>query len=850
MATMNPLNAILSLLAVVMYYSGDEGGCAIVLVMVVLSSSLTFIQEYRSSTAVKKLQQMINTTAIVSRLSHPKKQKEVISIDISNNIKDINDIPLDNTDNAKSHDLMKVPTRDLVPGDLILLKSGDMVPADIRLIEAKFLHINQSSMTGESLAVEKNCTCIFSDEQSLFDYQNLLFQGSSVVSGWAKGIIVKTGRSTIFGKLKKSLAKPKNRTPFDQGINSYVYMMLGFMFGLMILTLVANLLLKNTEWTDAIQFSLAVAVGLTPEMLPMIVTVNLAKGALEMSRKEVIVKKLTAIQNIGAMDVLCIDKTGTLTEDSISLEEGLGCTLEKSSYPIEIAYYISKFQEGSNNFLDLAIIEHVQGNNLSFAGKIKEFMKMDEIPFDFTRRCVSILVKEKSNQLILLTKGAVEEILQKSQFYVSTRFSNSDDQLIAIPDLIEPLTPAKKLEIQEKITSFNRKGYRILGVSYKLLQNNEKLSNFDENSLVLAGFLTFHDPPKSSSNEFIKKLRDYGLEIKVLTGDNPYVAQYICSQVGLNKESEEFVTGPELAILSNEDFSEVANKNSLFAKLTPEQKENIIKALQNQGRIVGFLGDGINDSLALKAADCSISVENAADIAKQCADIILLRKNLEVLALGVEEGRKTFGNIVKYLKMSASSSFGNVFSIAGASFLFTFLPITAVQLLIQTLLYDFSQCGIPFDNVDIEYIQKPRKWHIQDIAKFMVMIGPISSIFDYSTWGVMWYFFNNQGNSAYEITQFQTSWFIEGLMTQTLIVHIIRTHKLPFIESRASGVLITTTGIIMALAIVIPYTPIKEYVPFEAPPDGFYIFLVAFLIGYACLAHFGKMWFYKFNGLK
>lgn len=912
----NVFNALLTSLAIIMYFSGESSGAIIVLTMVLLASITTFIQEYRSSSAIKNLQKMITSTISVLRLSpiksfvlalerpnfHTSDTIIKLRVDPDGSIEYYNENILSmGPFNEYQSLIIKISTSELVPGDIVLINAGDMIPADLRLLESNFLQINQSSMTGESMSVEKNVKMDFSqkkqksfdfisqssesnyiktnkkkilkkDQKNIFDYSNLVFQGTSVVNGSAKALVIATGNNTMFGQMKNKLNEPKKKSAFDQGINKYFLMMVGFMIALGTFTLLVNVGLKETSWSDSVEFSLAVAVGLIPEMLPMIITVNLAKGAIEMAKKDVVVKKLTAIQNIGAMDILCIDKTGTLTDGKIILNTSFNAKGEQTPYALELAYYISKLQTGYKNFLDDAIIEKVeddkifinadiekfekeQFNEIYIKPKLSDVIKYSEIPFDFDRRCMSVVISHSAskNNKIILCKGAPEEILLKSSYYVDSRFSTIyQNNQMCISDQTESLTPIKAKEILKIITENNQRGFRAIAVAYKVLEanntNNELYKLSDEKDLTFVGFLTFYDPPKSTASEFIKKITGYGLKIMVLTGDSPQIAQYICEKVGIPVES--LITGSDIANCEEIDIEAKIESGSLFSKLTPSQKEYIITVLQKKGHVVGFMGDGINDILALKAADCSISVENALDITKQCANIILLKKNLDVLASGVEEGRKTFGNIVKYLKMSASSNFGSVFSLTGASLLFNFLPITAVQMLIQTLLYDLSQCGIPFDNVDIEFLEKPRKWEILDIAKFMICIGPISSIFDYCTFGLMWYFFGNHGETSVEVTQFQTAWFIEGLMTQTLIVHIIRTHKIPFVESRASWVMIGTTGTVMCLCLVIPYSFLADYVPYVPPEGVFYVFLVGFLLGYAVLAHVGTRFYYKYNELK
>ena len=858
--------------------------------MVVLSIITTFSQEYRSSNAVEKLQKMVNSMIDVYRLGledHRSKYRSLSFVEESvphyvklackrnhlsmfppireedlqeNDITDLDNQTLENptlnnhknletplllNKDQESFLVLKcsrdaIPVKELVRGDIVCLSTGDVIPADLRLLDAKFLYVNQSAMNGESLPAEKHSHLVPDEKTELFDYPNMVFQGSSVVSGTGRGIVITTGRDTVFGQLKSSISQNRRKTSFDKGINNYVIMMVCFMIFLGVVTLLINGFSKGAGWADAIQFSLAIAVGLTPEMLPMIITANLAKGAIEMSKNKVIVKRLTSIQNIGAMDILCTDKTGTLTDDHIVMERSVNFKGEKAFIPLKLGYLISYYQTGLRNLLDEAIIKKAE-EYIDIKDKIDEYVKIDEIPFDFERRRMSVILREKStDKLVLYCKGAAEETL------------NSCDFVMGPEQEILPLNQEQRDEITEVFHSLNKQGLRVIGVAYRQFENmHENKDTIDvsqESEMTLVGFLTFLDPPKQSTAETIKKLCMRGIKIKVLTGDNELVAQFVCKQAGIDVDY--VLTGQMIKNMTEEDFKVNVEKASVFAKLTPQQKETVVQTLQMNQHVVGFMGDGINDSLALKAADCGVSVDNAMDITKQCADIILLEKSLEVLDKAVLEGRTVFGNIVKYIKMGASSNFGNVFSMVGASFLFPFLPMTAIQVLIQGLLYDLSQCGIPFDNVDEEYLTTPKKWEILDIAKFMVLIGPISSIFDYLTWAVLWWYFESQGQSDHDITQFQTAWFIEGFLTQALIVHVIRTHRIPFIQSKPSPTMAIFTSICMALAIIFCYIPIADYIPYVPPPPFFYLFLICFLLSYCVLTQFGKIIYYKYNGLK
>ena len=895
-SAVNPFNLLLVILSAIIYYQGDNVGGSIVIGMVVLSIITTFSQEYRSSNAVEKLQKMINSTIDVYRLTledHRSKYRSFSFVEdsvphyVKMGLKNgeyerypaIKEEPLlENLDATYpeahisiqgepkpnqvtpllgghqeqiGHDnylvlkctRITIKVKDLVRGDIVCLSTGDVIPADLRLLESKFLSINQSAMNGESMPAEKHADKYPEEKTDLYDYPNVAFQGTNVVSGTGRGVVISTGKETLFGQIKASISKDRQKTSFDRGIDHYVILMICFMVFLGVVTVLINGFSKSLGWGEAIQFSLAIAVGLTPEMLPMVISVNLAKGAISMVKKKVIVKRLAAIQNIGAMNILCTDKTGTLTDDHIVMEHSIGPDGKPSETPLRFGYLISFFQTGLRNLLDEAIVKKAE----SFPGirdTIDEMEKIDEIPFDFERRRMSVIVRKKnSSKITLCCKGAAEETL------------NSCSTVIDSNGFEEAMTKENKDEIIEVFHNLNKKGLRVIGVAIRefdevFAEEKEKVV-FDvskETEMKLIGFLTFLDPPKKSTAETIKKLNKRGIKIKVLTGDNELVAQYVCQQAGIDVDY--VLTGQMIRNMSEEEFREGVDKASVFAKLTPQQKETVVKTLQSKKNVVGFMGDGINDSLALKVADCGISVDNAMDITKQCADIILLEKSLEVLDTAVIEGRTVFGNIVKYIKMGASSNFGNVFSMVGASFLLPFLPMTAIQVLIQSLLYDLSQCGIPFDTVDVEYLETPKKWDIIDIAKFMVTIGPISSIFDYLTWAIMWWYFGYQGDTDSQVTVFQTAWFIEGFLTQATIVHVIRTHKIPFIQSRASFIMAASTVISMALAIIFVYIPLADYIPYERPPSAFYGFLFLYLFGYCVLTQIGKHFFYKYNGIK
>jgi Mg2+-importing ATPase len=797
--SINPLNLLLLSLATASYFLGDQRAAIVIAVMVILSISLSFIQEHRSNNAADKLQRMVSINATVRRQT-----------------------------GAEAHDHIDVPIEQLVPGDIVLLSAGDMIPADVRLISAKDLFLNQSTLTGEAMPLEKVAAAHVGTAETPFDLPNICFMGSAVVSGIGCGVVVLTGPRTAFGLVASEISKQRVLTSFDKGITRFTWLMLGFIVVMAPLVFVINGFTKG-NWLEALLFAVAVAVGLTPEMLPMIVTVNLAKGALAMSRRKVIVKRLNSIQNFGAMNVLCTDKTGTLTQDRIILKRHLDIRGGESDRVLEYVYLNSFHQSGLKNLLDIAVLKHVE---LEGGLKVKtRYQKIDEMPFDFERRRMSVVLGRDDGVHILICKGAVEEVFAACKHY-------------AIDGETGLLDDSHFASTQETTAKLNADGFRVVAVAFKEMPPTQTTySVADEADLTLLGYIAFLDPPKDTCAIALATLKASGVQVKILTGDNDIVTRKICHEVGL--AVDRIVLGSEIATLSPDELASLAETVTVFAKVSPSQKAVIIDALHRKGHVVGFLGDGINDGPALKAADVGISVDSAVDIAKDSADIILLEKSLAVLGDGVIEGRKVFGNITKYIKMGASSNFGNMFSVLGASIFLPFLPMTAIQVLTNNLLYDFSQTTIPTDNVDAEYLAVPRRWDITNIAKFVLFIGPISSIFDYVTYFVMLYVFNAWNNPAL----FQTGWFVESLLTQTLIIHIIRTAKIPFLESRASTALITTTIIIAAIGIALPFTWLGGFLGFVPLPPAYWIALALILSSYVILTHFVKTWFIRRFGL-
>ncbi len=796
----NPFVVLMAILAVVSLFLGQYDSVVIIFFMIIVSVLMRFIQEFRSSKAAEKLRALVSTKATVIRRTTEEAQPE-------------------------SHEInMKL----LVPGDIIHLSAGDMVPADVRLISSKELSVSQSSLSGESFPIEKSEN--FKPQEyaaNPLDMHNLCFMGTNVLNGTATAIVLKTNNNTFLGTLAKSITGHRTLTSFDIGINKVTWLLIQFILIMVPCIFLINGFTKG-DWLQALLFSLAVAIGLTPEMLPMIVTANLARGAIQMSKSKVVVKQLNAIQNFGAMDVLCTDKTGTLTQDHIILEKHLDAEGNENEEVLYYGFLNSFYQTGLKNLLDAAVLAHKEIEkkmNLNQA-----YQKIDEIPFDFSRRRMSVVVQKTPEIHLLVCKGAVEEIL-------------SACSLVKINGARLPITGEVKQKLDALKNGLSADGLRVLGVCFKEFPavRGKEYKASDEQELVFMGFLAFLDPPKLSAEKALAKLNAYGVSVKILTGDNELVAQKICRWVNLKHEGT--LLGTEIDALNEDDLKIAVDKTTIFAKLTPLQKSRIISSLKSNGHTVGFLGDGINDAPALREADIGISVDNAVDIAKESADIIMLEKNLMFLGEGVIEGRRTFGNIIKYIKMALSSNFGNVFSVVGASAFLPFLPMLSVQILLQNLLYDLSQTSIPFDRVDEEFLLQPHKWDPTGIAKFMVYIGPISSLFDYVTFGVMWFIFAANSESTQAL--FQSGWFIEGLLSQTLIVHMIRTQKIPFIQSCASLPLMLTTLLIMAVGIYIPYSLIGASIGLVPLPHTYFYWLLLILLSYCTLTQVVKVWFIK-----
>ncbi|WP_284445108.1 magnesium-translocating P-type ATPase [Pedobacter sp. B4-66] len=812
-AFLNPFIAVLIVLAIISFVMDvlladpaerEYKTVIVVGVMVMLSVLLRFWQEFTSSNAAEQLKSMVKTTATVLRKTSGKRE-----IDIT----------------------------ELVPGDIVLLSAGDMVPADCRILQSKDLFISQAMLTGESFPVEKRHAAIAdADQKALLELDNICFMGTNIVSGTALALVVCTGNRTYFGALGKTLTGKRAETSFDKGVNKVSWLLIRFMLVMVPLVFLINGITKG-DWMDALLFGISVAVGLTPEMLPMIVTANLAKGARNMSKSNVIVKRLNAIQNIGAMDVLCTDKTGTLTMDKIVLERHLNVQAEQDDEVLKWAYLNSFHQTGLKNLLDAAILEHIELHDYL---KVEEdYQKLDEIPFDFHRRRMSVVLKQKNGKHLLICKGAVEEMLA----HCSHSFDPGEDrQLHKEQDKVVPMDKQMRDTVLNTSRKLNEEGLRVLLVAIK--EYDERPLNYsisDESNMVLTGFIGFLDPAKPSAKPAIESLHKLGVSIKVLTGDNEIVTRKICRDVGI--PVNHIVLGAELDKLSDDELLEQIDQLSILAKLSPVQKSRVVKLLQRKGHTVGFMGDGINDAAALRDADVGISVDTAVDIAKENADIILLEKDLMVLRKGVIYGRRTFGNIIKYIKMTASSNFGNMFSMLGASAFLPFLPMLPIHLLIQNLLYDISQISIPWDSMDKEFIEKPQKWDARGISRFMVFIGPISSIFDYATFAVMFFVF--KANSPEHQSLFQSGWFIEGLLSQTLIVHMIRTRKVPFIQSWAAAPVVALTSLIMVVGILLPFSPFAAALKLQPLPLSYFPWLVGILFSYCLLTQMVKNWFIR-----
>ena len=826
-AFINPFTAILFCLALVSSFTDmifphfSLFGCVpkdfdcltvvIILTMVFLSGTLRFVQESRSGNAAEKLLAMITTTCTVTR---------------------------------KGQEMAEIPLDEVVVGDIVHLSAGDMLPADVRILDAKDLFVSQASLTGESEPIEK-IPMVNETRDAITDYTNIAFMGSNVISGSASAVVVTVGDHTLFGSMASEVAHEAVETSFSKGVNAVSWVLIRFMLVMIPLVFVANGITKG-DWLSAFLFGISIAVGLTPEMLPMIVTTCLAKGAVSMSKKQTIVKNLNSIQNFGAIDILCTDKTGTLTQDKVVLEYHLNVNGEDDLRVLRHAYLNSYFQTGYKNLMDVAIIqktEEEEADDPQLVDLSEHYVKVDEIPFDFARRRLTTVVQNRDGKTQMVTKGAVEEMLSICSF------AECDGK-------VRPMTKELKSRILATVDDLNEKGFRVLAIAQK--SNPSPAGAFgvtDECDMVLMGYLAFLDPPKESTADAIKALKAHGVTTKILTGDNDKVTRTICKQVGLKVRN--MLLGSDLENMSDQELAKAAETTDVFAKLTPGQKARVVSVFRENGHTVGFMGDGINDASAMKSADIGISVDTAVDVAKESADIVLLEKDLMVLEEGIIEGRKTYANMIKYIKMTASSNFGNMFSVLAASALLPFLPMESLQLIFLNLIYDLSCTAIPWDNVDEEFISVPRKWDASSVGSFMMWIGPTSSVFDWMTYIFMYFVFcplfvskgvlyNDLAShfagadlvrmqTAY-VAMFQTGWFIESMWSQTLVIHMIRTPKLPFIQSHASAplTLMTFTGI--GVLTIIPFTTFGRMLGFVALPPAYFAYLIPCILLYMVLA--------------
>lgn len=802
----NPFILVLITLGVVSYLTHDRPATLIVSIMVLISVCMRFIQEYRSSQAATRLRAMVKTYATVKR-----------------------QIAIEEDEITLESRKLEVPFDELVPGDILYLSAGDMIPADILLIKSKDLFVSQSALTGESIPVEKIMLTPAHETKEItvlnpLEHANLCFMGTSVASGSGKGIILTTGLKTHFGSMANSINREKGITSFDRGIDRVTWLLIRFILIMVPIIFFLNGLFKH-DWQDAFLFAISVAVGLTPEMLPMIVTANLAKGAVSMSKQKVIVKRLHSIQNLGAMNILCTDKTGTLTQDRVILDRYLDIHGEDNVEVLHCGFLNSYYQTGLKNMLDRAVLDHVLNQPRQI--QREAYTKIDEIPFDFSRRRMSVVVHDHTNHPFLICKGAVEEILS-----VCTQVKSHWQA--------HPLHAQLRQQTLDLAHALNQDGFRVLAVAVKEVSSTvHAYSAADEHELTLLGLMAFLDPPKETAAEAIQLLHANGIAVKILTGDNEIVTKRICQEVGLT--FDHILLGHTIELLSDAQLGQIATQATVFAKLSPLQKARIVNVLKAHGHTVGFLGDGINDAAALREADVGISVDSATDIARESADIILLEKSLLVLREGVIKGREVYGNIIKYIKMTVSSNFGNVISVLIASAFLPFLPMLPLQLLIQNLFYDISQLSLPWDRMDKKFLKKPRKWNANGIFHFSMIVGPISSLFDITTFLLLWFVY--QANSLDNQNLFQTGWFMEGLLSQTLIVHMIRTKMVPFIQSTAALPVVIMTAVVMVLGLYLPYSSLSSYLNFTPLPFSYFSWLGITLLAYFSLMHIVKVWY-------
>ena len=782
-----PLPLVLLVLAGVNFATGQPWGGIIIILIVLLSGVLSFAQEYRADRAAERLQAMVHTRTRVLRCEH-----------------------------GAAH-AASIPLSHVAPGDVVQLSAGDAVPGDVRLLESRDLFVDQSALTGEAMPVEKHHRPCDMAPPGRYDLPNIAFLGTSVASGTATAVVLATAGATDFGRMSAMAGAQRELTSFDRGVQRYIGFVLRVMLALAPAVFLMNGLAKG-DWLQAFQFAVAVAVGLTPELLPMVLTVNLARGALAMADKKCIVKRLNAIQNTGAMDVLCTDKTGTLTQNRVILARHVDMDGADSAAVAQYAYLNSHYQTGMRNLLDEAVVEFADSHGLAPA---LDYRKVDELPFDFERRRMSVILERPDGSRLLVCKGAVDEVV------ANCSHGAQGDGRTALQD-------RHGAELARVADALNRDGFRVIAVAVRELPPGAVVGKDDESGMLLAGYIAFLDPPKSTAQEALQALSGQGIAIKVLTGDNEAVTRHVAHNVGLRGAS--LLSGPEIAAMDAATLRRRAAETTLFVRLTPRQKVDVIQALQGAGHVVGYLGDGINDAGALKAADVGISVDTGADIAKESADIILLRKSLMTVSEGVHEGRRVFMNITKYLRMSASANFGNMLSVLGASVLLPFLPMAPLQILLNNLLYDLSQTALASDHVDPDTLALPRRWDLRDIGRAMLGLGVLSSLFDYLTFSFLWYGLHAAAPA------FQTGWLLESLLSQTLVVHVIRTARVPFLQSRASPGLLATTLLVCACGLLLPLSPLAPMLGLVAMPAAYWPGLAAILAGYLLCAQIAKRW--------
>ena len=803
----NPFTVILLVIALVSFITNvwlakpgeqDPTTSIIIVTLVLISGGIRFIQELRSDKAASNLSRMIVNTATVLR------------------------------DGAEQ----EIPIDEIVVGDVIKLSAGDMIPADVVLIDSRDFFVQQSGLTGESDAVEKVCLRKAASQNldSLLESESLAFMGTNVISGRATALVLVVGDETMMGAIEQTINTYDEPTSFEREMNTISWLLIRLMLVMVPVVFVINGL-TDGDWLEAGVFALSVGVGLTPEMLPMIITASLAKGSIIMAKEKVVIKKLNAIQDLGAIDILCTDKTGTLTQDEIVLEYPLDIHGDLDLSVLRRAYLNSYFQTGLKNLMDRAIINRTQkeAKKHEIVRDLDQtFHKIDELPFDFERRRMSVIVKDEDGVVSMVTKGALEEMLSVSTY-------------VEYKGEIKRLTDEVRQEVLAEVAQLNEQGLRVLGVSYKTnLDENDIFSVEDERDMILTGYLAFLDPPKPSAAPAIKALAEYGVTTKILTGDNDKVTQAVCEKVGL--DVERILLGSEIDTMTDQELAQVVETTTVFAKLSPDQKARIILCLKNNGHKVGYMGDGINDAPSMKVSDVGISVDTAVDIAKETADVILLDKDLMVLEKGLVEGRKVYANMTKYIKMTVSSNFGNIFSLLFASIFLPFLPMAPVHLIVLNLIYDLSCIALPFDNVDKEFLKKPRIWEANSIMRFMAWIGPISSVFDIITYMLLYFlvvpmilghgYNHGAADAAAFIMVFQTGWFIESMWSQTMVIHMLRSPKLPFIQSRPAFSVVVTTLAAAFFVTSLPYSPLASILKLSQLNGLYFVLLFAIIVFY------------------